>query len=56
VKALRDSNLVERLKELSKNHPRYGYRRIHALLVREGWRVNRKRVQRIWRAEGLKVL
>jgi putative transposase len=55
VKALRDSDLVERLKELSKKHPRYGYRRIHALLVREGWRVNRKRVQRIWRAEGLKV-
>jgi putative transposase len=55
VKALRDSDLVERLKELSKKHPRYGYRRIHALLVREGWRVNRKRVQRIWRGEGLKV-
>jgi transposase InsO family protein len=36
-------------------HPRYGYRRIHALLVRAGWRVNRKRVQRLWRAEGLKV-
>ena len=34
---------------------RYGYRRITALLRAEGWRVNAKRVQRIWRREGLKV-
>jgi transposase InsO family protein len=34
---------------------RYGYRRITALLRREGWQVNRKRVERIWRQEGLKV-
>ena len=34
---------------------RYGYRRITALLRREGWRVNHKRVERIWRQEGLKV-
>ena len=32
-----------------------GYRRITAMLRREGWRVNRKRVERIWRQEGLKV-
>jgi transposase InsO family protein len=43
------------MKELSTKHPRYGYRRVHALLVREGWRVNRKRVQRLWRAAGLRV-
>ena len=36
-------------------HPRYGYRRICALLRSEGWRVNRKRVYRLWRQEGLKV-
>jgi transposase InsO family protein len=41
--------------ELVREHPRYGYRRIWALLRREGWRVNRKRVHRLWRAEGLKV-
>ena len=41
--------------ELSRSHPRYGYRRIWAMLRREGWRVNRKRVQRLWRLEGLKV-
>jgi transposase InsO family protein len=41
--------------KLSRRHPRYGYRRIWALLRREGWVVNRKRVQRLWRAEGLRV-
>src|SRR4051812_2385631 len=40
---------------LVRKHPRYGYRRIWALLRREGWRVNRKRVWRLWRREGLKV-
>ena len=35
---------------------RYGYRRITALLRRSGWLVNHKRVERIWRREGLKVL
>ena len=34
---------------------RYGYRRITALLKAEGWRVNHKRVERLWREEGLKV-
>lgn len=34
---------------------RYGYRRITALLRGEGWRVNHKRVERLWRQEGLKV-
>ncbi len=34
---------------------RYGYRRIIALLHRDGWIVNHKRVERIWRREGLKV-
>lgn len=44
------------MRALAGKHPRYGYRRVHALLVREGWRVNRKRVHRLWREEGLKVL
>ena len=55
AKPHRDRALVERMKALASQHPRYGYRRVHALLVREGWRVNRKRVQRLWRTEGLKV-
>jgi transposase InsO family protein len=41
--------------ELSEKHPRYGYRRITALLRREGFEVNPKRVARIRREEGLKV-
>jgi putative transposase len=48
-----ESLLRERLRLLSRRHPRYGYRRIHALLRREGWVCNRKRVQRLWRDEGL---
>ena len=51
----RDEALLLRIKELAKGHPRYGYRRITALLRREGWSVNRKRVHRIWRREGLRV-
>ena len=51
----RDRLLVRRLHQLSEAHPRYGYRRITALLRNEGWRVNRKRVQRLWRLHGLKV-
>ena len=47
--------LVRRLLELVARHPRFGYRRIWALLRREGWRVNRKRVYRLWRKQGLKV-
>jgi putative transposase len=40
---------------LASQYGRYGYRRITALLHRHGWRVNHKRVERIWRQEGLKV-
>lgn len=50
-----EERLVKRLHQLSRAHPRYGYRRVTALLRREGWRINRKRVQRLWRQEGLKV-
>lgn len=41
--------------ELSEKHPRYGYRRITALLRREGFEVNVKRVQRLRREEDLQV-
>jgi putative transposase len=46
---------VARIVELARAYGRYGYRRITALLHREGWRVTAKRVERIWRQEGLKV-
>jgi putative transposase len=47
--------LTERIIELATQYGRYGYRRITALLRNEGWEVNHKRVERIWRKEGLKV-
>ncbi len=47
--------LTERIIELATRFGRYGYRRITALLKAEGWRVNHKRVERIWRRGGLRV-
>lgn len=47
--------LRDRIRELALERPRWGYRRIHVLLQREGWPVNRKRVQRLYREEGLAV-
>ena len=44
-----------RIIELASEYGRYGYRRVTALLRNEGWIVNHKRVERIWRQEGLKV-
>jgi len=46
---------VKRMVELACQYGRYGYRRITALLKSEGWKVNHKRVERLWRREGLKV-
>jgi putative transposase len=48
--------LERRIKALSRKHPRYGYRFITQLLRQEGWRVNRKRVQRVRRQAGLQVV
>jgi putative transposase len=50
-----DGALRGRLETLAVLKPRWGYRRLHWLLVREGWTVNRKRVQRVYRAAGLEV-
>ena len=47
--------LTARIIALATKYGRYGYRRITGLLRNEGWRVNHKRVERIWRREGLKV-
>ena len=47
--------LRERLKELASQRRRFGYRRLHALLRREGWRVNHKAVHRIYVEQGLQV-
>jgi transposase InsO family protein len=50
-----DARLVRRLHELVRQHPRRGYRMMWGMLRLEGWRVNRKRVYRLWRREGFKV-
>ena len=55
IKRTQDSAIRKRLHELAKQYPRYGYRRMHALLRRESFQVNKKKVQRLWREEGLKV-
>ena len=47
--------LTDDIVRLASDFGRYGYRRITALLQRGGWKVNHKRVERIWRWEGLKV-
>lgn len=50
-----EAALVKRMLELVRRHPRYGYRLAWALLREEGFKINRKRVYRLWRKEGLKV-
>ena len=50
-----DPKLAKRLHELAAERPRFGYRRLHALLRREGHAVNRKRVYRMYKAAGLVV-
>ena len=54
-RAADDAALRERLRKISRERPRWGYRRAHARLVDEGWEINRKRCQRLWREEGLRV-
>jgi len=50
-----EEKLVARIIELATKYGRYGYRRVTALLRQEGWLVNHKRIEQIWRREGLKV-
>ena len=47
--------LTANIISLASHYGRYGYRRITAMLRSDGWGVNHKRVERIWRQEGLKV-
>lgn len=55
AKAKADAELRTRLRELAAERPRFGYRRLHALLRREEYRVNHKRIHRLYRLEGLAV-
>jgi putative transposase len=55
VRAADDAALRSELRKFSVDRPRWGYRRAHHHLRELGWEVNRKRVQRLWREEGLRV-
>jgi putative transposase len=50
-----EDRLVRAILRLARRYRRYGYKRVHACLVREGWEVNRKRVRRLWNALGLRL-
>ena len=50
-----EEQFIARIIELATRYGRYGYRRITTMLRQENWIVNHKRVERIWRREGLKV-
>ncbi len=47
--------LLQRITELATKYGRYGYRRITVMLQNEGWKINHKRVERLWRQEDLRV-
>jgi putative transposase len=49
-----EDSLIRAIRRLARRHLRYGYKRIHARLVRQGWRVNCKRVRRLWNELGLR--
>jgi transposase InsO family protein len=44
-----------RIRDIAHQRPRFGYQRIHVMLRREGWLVNKKRVRRLYRLEGLQL-
>jgi putative transposase len=50
-----ETALARRIEQLAGHHPRFGYRRVWAVLNREGWSVNKKAVRRHWRRLGLKL-
>lgn len=50
-----EGKLIESMHEIIRAHPRYGYRFVWAKLKQSGWRINRKRVYRLWKQQGLKV-
>jgi putative transposase len=52
---LGQAGLEGRIKEICETRVRYGYRRVHVLLRREGWMVNQKKTQRIYRELGLQL-
>ena len=55
VVAADDAALRAELRRISRERPRWGYRRAHQLLLDDGWQLNIKRTRRLWREEGLRV-
>ena len=55
TKTVTDRPLVMAMLACARKHPRFGYRRIHAMLTHEGFRAGRDRIHRLWRLEGLRV-
>jgi putative transposase len=49
-----EAKLRRRLRQIAKAHPRWGWRKAHEILLREGWSINTKRTRRLWRSEGLR--
>ena len=49
------AGLEQRIKEICQTRVRYGYRRVHVLLRRDGWRINQKKTRRIYRELGLQL-
>lgn len=53
--AIKDADVIERIKQLARQYPRYGYRRIRIFLIREGFRMSSKRAWRLWRQAGCQL-
>lgn len=49
-----EEKLRARLRQIAREHPRWGWKTAHSIVRREGWHVNAKKTQRLWREEGLK--
>lgn len=49
-----EQTLIRAIRRLARRHPRFGYKRIHARLIHQGWRVNLKRIRRLWIELGLR--
>ena len=55
VRSPQEAYLRQRIRVLAVKYPHYGYRRVHVMLIRDGFAVNRQWVQRLWRLDGLHV-
>lgn len=49
-----NERLAARLRQIAGEHPRWGWKTAHQILLQEGWNINRKRTRRVWRQEGLR--